>query len=295
MNKIKIAIVDTMFARTNMGNIAIDELKNNFSEAEYIRKTVPGFKDLAVECKNLLTNSNCDIAIAFGMGGGSKIDVQCAHEASLAIQQAKLMTGKHIIEVFIFETESWSETELIKITNNRIRKHVHNAVNLIQNPQWLINQAGKGIRQGFSDEGEWEARKKKVKFSFVVGEFEKEITDKMVEIAKNTCEQNNILIGQIIKVPGCYDIPIAVKKLLLDKSNNAIIALGAVIKGETKHDEIITISTSNRLSELSLEFNRPITLGIVGPGATIKQVESRKEEYAKRAVLAAIKLVEDLE
>ena len=56
--KIKIGIVDTMFSRMNMGAIAIDELKKNFPDVEYVRRTVPGIKDLPVECKRLLETQN---------------------------------------------------------------------------------------------------------------------------------------------------------------------------------------------------------------------------------------------
>src|SRR3990167_8464137 len=172
----KIAVVDTMFARINMGGIAVEEIKKNYSGIEIVRKTVPGFKDLAVECKILLEKDGCHVAIALGMAGGAKIDLQCAHEVSMAIQQAKLSANKHIIEVFVFENEAWNEHELIKIAKNRIQKHAHNAVNLILNPQKLIDQAGQGIGQGFEDEGKW-AEKRKRRFSFVIGEFEKKITD----------------------------------------------------------------------------------------------------------------------
>ena len=289
----KIAVVDTMFARINMGGIAVEEIKKNYSGIEIVRKTVPGFKDLAVECKILLEKDGCHVAIALGMAGGAKIDLQCAHEASMAIQQAKLSTNKHIIEVFVFENEAWNEHELIKIAKNRIQKHAHNAVNLILNPQKLIDQAGQGIRQGFEDEGKW-AEKRKRRFSFVIGEFEKKITDHMVKIAKKTCEEKGVEIGELIFVPGCFDVPLAVKKLLLNKKNDAVVVLGAVIKGKTAHDELITYVTGNQISNLSLEFDKPVTLGIIGPQATRAQVEDRKEKYAKNAVLAAINLCERL-
>src|SRR3989338_3719470 len=287
----KIAVVDTMFARINMGGIAVEEIKKNYPDVKLVRATVPGFKDLAVQCQIMLKDN--DIALALGMAGGAKIDLKCAHEASMAIQQAKLSTNKHIIEVFVFENEAWNEHELIKIAKNRIQKHAHNADNLILNPQKLIDQAGQEIRQGFEDEGKW-AEKRKRRFSFVIGEFEKKITDHMVKIAKKTCEEKGVEIGELIFVPGCFDVPLAVKKLLPNKKNDAVVVLGAVIKGKTAHDELITYVTGNQISNLSLEFDKPVTLGIIGPQATRAQVEDRKEKYAKNAVLAAINLCERL-
>src|SRR5271157_2602936 len=110
----KVGIVDTMFSRLNMGAIAIDELKAAYPDVAVERRTVPGIKDLAVECKRLL-DSGCDSCLALGMVGGAPIDTQCGHEASLGIQQAKLLSGKHIIEVFVHENEAWSENEFLEI------------------------------------------------------------------------------------------------------------------------------------------------------------------------------------
>ncbi|MFN3910169.1 MAG: riboflavin synthase [Candidatus Anstonellaceae archaeon] len=160
----KIGIVDTMFSRINMGKIAIEKIeqineKKNYPKIEYIRRTVPGIKDLAVECQIFFEKDKCDIVMALGMVGASDIDQICAHEASTAIQQVMLKFSKHVIEVFVHLKESMKNGELdekdfYKLTQNRIRKHVENALNLIYYPDKLIENAGKGIRQGREDEGE---------------------------------------------------------------------------------------------------------------------------------------------
>ncbi len=291
---IKIGIIDTTFSRVNMGNIAIDELKKSYGDrVKIFRFTVPGIKDLAVECKKLLME--CDIVIALGMVGGAPIDTQCGHEASLGIQQAKLMTNKHIIEVFVHENEAWNEKEFFEICDNRIRKHVHNAVALVETPEFLIANAGKGVRQGKENEGEVGANSnKQITLGFIVAEFNPEITKEMEKTALEHAKKVGAVISTTIHVPGVYDIPLAVKKLLLDKRIDAVVTLGAVIKGDTKHDEVICQSTANTLATLSLDFNKPISLGIIGPGATDAQADARKKEYAERAVDAAITLVKRL-
>ncbi|MEM4166307.1 MAG: riboflavin synthase [Candidatus Bilamarchaeaceae archaeon] len=290
----KIAIVDTMFSRVNMGKIAIEELKNNYPDVEIIRKTVPGIKDLPVECKRLLDNG-CDIAMALGMVGGAPIDSVCAHEASLGIQQAKLMTNKHIIEVFVHENEAWSEDEFFAICNNRIRKHVHNAVWLVRNPEKLIENAGKGIRQGKEDEGEIIPNKKrKPTIGIVVAKFNSEITSKMLEVAKKTAESMGADIIKIITVKGSFEIPLATKKLLMDKKIDCIAVLGAIVKGETAHDEVIAKTISKSLSNLSLEYRKPIGFGVIGHNAEWEAAKERSTDYAKRAVEAALELTEVL-
>jgi riboflavin synthase len=151
-----IAVVDTMFARVDMGAFAIDELqKSERFELDFTikRVTVPGFKDLAVECKRLIEFYNAKVALALGMPGKAEIDQVCAHEASQGIMMAQLLTNTHILEVFVHENEAKTDAELIKLVENRVRKHAKNAYDMLYNPKVLIDNAGKGIRQGFDDAG----------------------------------------------------------------------------------------------------------------------------------------------
>ncbi|MAG72184.1 MAG: riboflavin synthase [Acidobacteria bacterium] len=148
----KIGIADTTFARVNMAEFAIGIIKKNSSH-EIERYTVPGFKDLPVACLKLFEEHNCDIVMAFGMAGAAPIDQQCAHEASTAIQNAQLKTKKHILEVFVYMTESEDETEIYEIAKNRAEKHALNALELLKGKTALTQYAGAGRRQGKEDEG----------------------------------------------------------------------------------------------------------------------------------------------
>jgi len=148
----KIGIADTTFARVDMAQFAIDVIKKS-SKAEIIRYTVPGFKDLPVACKKLIEEDKCDIVIAFGMAGKKPIDKQCAHEASFGLQQAQLMTNKHILEVFVHMDEAETEKELYNIAKNRAEKHALNALALLKGRTELTKYAGTGRRQGKKDEG----------------------------------------------------------------------------------------------------------------------------------------------
>ena len=71
-----------------------------------IRRTVPGFKDLAVAAKQLIEEDGCRIVVALGMPGKEPVDKVCAHEASTGIMTAQLMTNTPILEVFVHEDEA---------------------------------------------------------------------------------------------------------------------------------------------------------------------------------------------
>ncbi|MBI1935113.1 riboflavin synthase [Candidatus Woesearchaeota archaeon] len=148
----KVGIADTTFARVDMARFAIETIKKN-SNHKIERYTVPGFKDLPVACKKLIEKDKCDIAMAFGMAGPMPIDKQCSHEASLGLQQAQLMTNKHILEVFVHMDEAKSEKEIYKIAKNRAEKHALNALELLKGKTALQKYAGMGKRQGREDEG----------------------------------------------------------------------------------------------------------------------------------------------
>ncbi len=147
----KVGIVDTTFARYDMARAAMDELKQLCS-VKFERRTVPGIKDLPVEAK-LLLEGGCDIVMAFGMPGAAPIDKQCAHEASLGLIWTQVLTGKHVIEVFVFEDEAKNENELAGLADNRAREHARNVYRLLFKPEELTKLAGTGQREGGPDAG----------------------------------------------------------------------------------------------------------------------------------------------
>jgi riboflavin synthase len=152
----RIGVVDTMFARYDMGAEAIDELARcpGYGERfEVVRRTVPGFKDLAVAAKQLIEEESCRIVVALGMPGKAPIDKTCAHEASSGIMTAQLMTSTPILEVFVHEDEEDDPVRLAEVCRDRAHKHARNAYWMLYEPEQLVARAGQGIRQGYSDAG----------------------------------------------------------------------------------------------------------------------------------------------
>ena len=148
-----IGIADTTFARYDMAKSAINQLSELGIGFKIIRYTVPGVKDLPIACKKFIEEKKCDIAMALGMPGAKEIDKMCAQEASQGLISVQLMTNKHVIEVFVHEDEAKDEKELAWLADQRTREHAINAYDLLFNPEHLIRQAGKGLRQGFKDAG----------------------------------------------------------------------------------------------------------------------------------------------
>ena len=133
----------------------------------------------------------------------------------------------------------------------------------------------------------------KINLGIVVSEYNYDITMMMLERAKEHAEFLGADVKYVLKAPGTFDIPLLVRKLLEKKDVDAVVTLGAVIEGETEHDEIVMQNAARKIEDLSVEFGKPVTLGISGPGESRLQAEARIEK-ARDAVEAAIKLVRRL-
>jgi 6,7-dimethyl-8-ribityllumazine synthase len=88
-------------------------------------------------------------------------------------------------------------------------------------------------------------------------------------------------------------MPLAIKRMLKTKNLDAIVTIGCVIEGATQHDEIVVQHAARKIIDLSLEYEKPVTLGISGPGMTRLEA-SERIDYAKRAVESAVKMVQRL-
>lgn len=131
--------------------------------------------------------------------------------------------------------------------------------------------------------------KESIRIGAVVSEFNYDITMMMLERAKEHARFLGAEINQIVKVPGVFDMGLAVKKLLERKDIDGVVTLGAVIEGETEHDDVVISQATRKIADLALDYNKPVGLGISGPGMTRIQAEARIER-AKSAVEAVVKL-----
>ena len=128
----------------------------------------------------------------------------------------------------------------------------------------------------------------------MVSEFNEEITSRMLAVAQEKATSLKLKISYTCMVPGAYDMPIIVDTLLKKKDVDAVVTLGAIIKGQTKHDEVISHSAAKSLTDLSLKYQKPVSLGISGPGMQEKHAIARIRPVAERAVEAVVKISDEL-
>lgn len=129
------------------------------------------------------------------------------------------------------------------------------------------------------------------KLAIVVSDFNADVTHLMSKIAEDHISFMGAKLMQISRVPGAFDIPLAVKRLAERPDIDGIVTLGAVIEGDTDHDAIVAQNAARKIADLSVQYNKPVTLGITGPKVTHAGAVARTEEYAKRAVESCLKMI----
>lgn len=125
-----------------------------------------------------------------------------------------------------------------------------------------------------------------MRLAIVASEFNREVVDLMVDRALTRAKELGLKVPAVVRVPGAFEIPAAVQRLLERDDIDAAVAVGAVIKGETLHDEVIMHAAAQALLDISLRTRKPVGLGITGPGMTDEQALARIDS-ASRAVDAA--------
>ncbi len=133
---------------------------------------------------------------------------------------------------------------------------------------------------------------RQIGMGFVVSEYNFDITMMMLERAKAHAEFLGCKVKDVVSVPGVYDIPFALKRLIRQGDIDCVVALGAVIEGETDHDDVVIQHSARKIIDISLEADKPVGLGITGPGMSRGQAQARIEN-ARSAVEACVKLLKN--
>jgi 6,7-dimethyl-8-ribityllumazine synthase len=117
--------------------------------------------------------------------------------------------------------------------------------------------------------------------AIVAAEFNREVTDLMLEKALARAKERGVRVTSVVRVPGTFEIPLAIQRLFERPDVDAAVAIGAVIKGETGHDEALMAAVPPALLGVGLRAGKPIGLGITGPGMTDEQSLARVDKGAE--------------
>ena len=134
--------------------------------------------------------------------------------------------------------------------------------------------------------------------AIVVSEYNENITGKLCKAAVQTLQASGINDADIhiAKVPGAWELTYAAQLMVMQPNCRGVIALGAVIKGETTHDQHLNRAVSMGLMQLSLDHNKPIALGLLTVNSLEQAIQrsggnaGNKGEEAASALLACLKL-----
>ena len=133
-----------------------------------------------------------------------------------------------------------------------------------------------------------------VQLGLVVAQYDKhgEVIGEMERGAREAAAAHEADIVDTVAVPGSYDTPLAADRLARREDVDAVAVLGTIITGDTAHDRVIADAAASGLTDVSLDRDTPVTLGITGPDMTAAEARDRVD-YGRRAVESAIRLVED--
>ncbi len=136
----------------------------------------------------------------------------------------------------------------------------------------------------------------KLRIGIVVSDYNPDITSVLLQGALDELRKWGVRDGSIvtIHVPGAFEIPYGCIKLLhMKKRLDAIVTLGCVLKGETKHDEYIANAVAHGIMLITIERRVPISFGVLTPN-TLEQARARSTgdgNKGKEAAIAALSLV----
>ena len=127
-------------------------------------------------------------------------------------------------------------------------------------------------------------------FGIVVSEWNAKITHSLYEgcydtLLKHGAKEDDI---HLLQVPGSFELAVGAKMLADEHKSDAVICLGCVIKGETKHNEYINYAVANGLTSLSLFYSRPFVFGVLTPDSEEQALERAGGKHGNKGVEAAV-------
>ena len=136
-----------------------------------------------------------------------------------------------------------------------------------------------------TDQINWEHDARGLKFAIVVARFNASITEKLLEGAKQALQRAGADGFEVFHVPGAFELPLAAKLLAHTHAFHAVIALGAVIRGDTPHFDYVAGEAARGLQQVALETGLPVAFGVLTTN-TLEQAEARSSKGFDAAMTA---------
>lgn len=132
------------------------------------------------------------------------------------------------------------------------------------------------------------------RFGIVVGRFNSFVVDSLLDGAIDTLRRHGAVDQniEVVKVPGAYEIPLAAKRMAASGKYDAIIALGAVIRGGTPHFEFVAGECSKGLASVMLEHNLPVAFGVLTVDTIEQAIERAGTKAGNKGVEATLSAIE---
>lgn len=133
------------------------------------------------------------------------------------------------------------------------------------------------------------------KFAIVVSRFNHFVVDSLLDGAIGTLQQYGQVSRDditVVKVPGAYEIPVTAKKLAASEKYDAIIAIGAVIRGGTPHFDFVAGEANSGLGRVALEFGIPVAFGIITVDSIEQAIERSGTKAGNKGAEAALSALE---
>jgi 6,7-dimethyl-8-ribityllumazine synthase len=133
------------------------------------------------------------------------------------------------------------------------------------------------------------------KIAIVVARFNSFVVESLLEGALDTLDRHGEVNEDditVVRVPGAYELPIVAKKLAEKKSFDAIIALGAVIRGGTPHFDFVAGECNKGLAQVSLEYGVPVSFGVITTDSIEQAIERSGTKAGNKGAEAALGALE---
>lgn len=132
------------------------------------------------------------------------------------------------------------------------------------------------------------------KYTLVVGRFNEFVVESLVEGAVDTLKRHGVSEEniRIVRVPGAFEVPLAVQRVAQQKRDDAIIALGAVIRGGTPHFEFVSNESSKGVAQVSLDYGVPVANGILTVNSIEQAIERSGTKMGNKGAEAALSAIE---